>query len=155
MKSFLDRFKRRDPDERAPEVASEQIGKAGTPGDKPAPDIHVVALKAESKVPDSLTTSPAAASGLATVADNEVQLELGDFLHRIPQNLLRPGPHDVAMELRFDIAELSSLIARGQTSINLADLYARVPEIFRAEVRAEDNVEIRFPWQKLVNIVKT
>ena len=29
------------------------------------------------------------------------------------------------MALRFDVAELSGLIARGQTSINLADLYAR------------------------------
>jgi hypothetical protein len=154
MKSFLDRFKRRDPDERAPETASELIGKAGAPADKPA--IHVVSLETESKVPDpALASPPTGASPIATSVDNEVQLELGDFLHRIPQNLLRPGPHDVAMELRFDIAELSSLIARGQTSINLADLYARVPGIFRAEVRAEDNVEIRFPWQKLVNIVKT
>jgi hypothetical protein len=156
MKSFLDRFKRRDPDERAPEVASERIGKADAPADKPAPAIHVVSLEAESKVPDSSSTpTPAAASPSATVADNKVHLELGDFLHRIPQNLLRPGPHDVAMELRFDIAELSSLIARGQTSINLADLYARVPGIFRAEVRTEDNVEVRFPWQKLMSIVKT
>src|SRR5678815_3908509 len=124
MKSFLDRFKRRDPDERAPETASELIGKAGAPADKPA--IHVVSLETESKVPDpALASPPTGASPIATSVDNEVQLELGDFLHRIPQNLLRPGPHDVAMELRFDIAELSSLIARGQTSINLADLYAR------------------------------
>src|SRR5205823_14442431 len=83
----------------------------------------------------------------------EIRLELGDFLHRIPAQLLLPGPHDLKTELRFEIPDLSQRIAAGNTTINLAEIYRRVPQIFRAEVLEGDNVEVRFPWQKIAKLV--
>jgi len=37
--------------------------------------------------------------------------------------------------------------------VNLAEIYRRVPQIFRSEVLEGDNVEIRFPWQKIAKLV--
>ena len=89
----------------------------------------------------------------ASPEPEDVRLELGDFLHRIPAQLLLPGPHDLKVELRFDIAGLSRRIAQGETMVNLAEIYRRAPQIFRAEVIEADNVEIRFPWQKIQRLL--
>ncbi len=84
---------------------------------------------------------------------DELILELGDFLHRIPPAVLAPGPHDLRTELRFEISELSRQINRGQTTILLSELYKRCPHIFRGELGEAGATEIRFPWQKLAKLV--
>ncbi len=135
--SFLDRFKRKPNPEEPVAPIPEQ--KKTEPAKSPAPTKGSAAGQ-----PAAQKTPPAA---------DEVRLELGDFLHRIPAQLLLPGPHDLKTELRFDIPELSQRIARGETMLNLAEIYRRLPQIFRSEVLEGDNVEIRFPWQKIAKLV--
>ncbi|MEQ1854412.1 MAG: hypothetical protein ABMA01_22815, partial [Chthoniobacteraceae bacterium] len=134
---FLDRFKRK-PKPEEPEkkpVTGPSAGAAiGPSRDK----------KPASQQPAPAKTAP---------APDELRLELGDFLHRIPAQLLQPGPHDLKTELRFDIQSLSQQIAKGHTTIALAEIYRRVPNIFRGEILESDNVDIRFPWQKLAKLV--
>ena len=135
--SFLDRFKRKPKPEDAPvpDSKQEKPGPAGFAAKaKPAGEPHVTPQK----------PSPSA---------DDVRLELGDFLHRIPAQLLLAGPHELKTELRFDTASLSQWIAQGITMVNLAEIYRRVPQIFRAEVVEADNVEIRFPWQKIQKLL--
>src|SRR5471030_1868675 len=116
--SFLDRFKRKQKPDDAPAPLPEQkkFGAAGAPGGVKGP------VAGQPVLPKA---QPSA---------DEVRLELGDFLHRIPAQLLLPGPHDLKTELRFEINDLSQRIAKGNTTINLAEIYRRVPQIFRAEV---------------------
>ncbi len=83
----------------------------------------------------------------------EVKLELGDFLHRIPPHLLVAGPHDLMAELRFEIQDLSDRINNGQTTVSLSEIYKRLPDIFRGKILDSDNIEVRFPWQKLAKLV--
>ena len=149
MKSFLERFRRKGPEETSEGEAQELFSKAES-SKLPA----VVVPPATTSAADPLFSRPVRGPPERQPDSGDVRLELGDFLHRIPLNLLRPGPHHVGAEMRFEIGELSALIAKGQTTINLAELYRRMPSIFRAEVRATDNIEIRFPWQKLLNLVK-
>ncbi len=155
MKTFLDRFRRKgkgdEPSEGVPDLFAS--AKPGAADGKPEAVAAVNGPAAELKTPGiALTPVPVAQ---LKASDTHVRLELGDFLHRIPQNLLRPGPHDVSAELLFNVNDLSALIAGGQTSLNLVEIHRRAPGIFRNEVRAEDNIEIRFPWQKLMHLVKS
>lgn len=145
--SFLDRFKRKaKPDDDTapqPDSGSPAAESASVPP-KPQPAKPL----ASKTLPTKLTMPPK-----VVPASDEVRLELGDFLHRIPAQLLLPGPHDLKTELRFEIAVLSQQIAQGNTMVNLAEVYRRIPQIFRAEVVESDNVEIRFPWQKIAKLV--
>ena len=143
---FLDRFKRKAPTEPPlPEQkrTQEQKKAAETPA----------LNKPEGKGPGKFVPAPAPAPKKPTTSENDLRLELGDFLHRIPAHLLLPGPHDLKSELRFDIGDLSDRIAKGQTTVSLAEIYRRVPVIFRGEILDSDNIEIRFPWQKLAKLV--
>ena len=143
---FLERFKRKPPTEPPlPEQhkALEQKKPAEAASGK----------KTEAKgAPGSDLSSPSGSKKPGT-NDNDLRLELGDFLHRIPAHLLLAGPHDLKSELRFDIADLSAKISKGQTTISLAEIYRRVPTIFRGEILDSDNIEVRFPWQKLAKLV--
>ena len=113
--SFLDRFKRKSKSDDLPasQTGGEKSGSVG--GAKWAGADPVGPKKAEPEA-------------------DEVRLVLGDFLHRIPAQLLLPGPHDLDTELRFETGALSQRIASGITMVNLAEIYRRVPQIFRAEV---------------------
>src|SRR5258708_19290776 len=134
---FLDRFKRK-PKSETPEKPPESNGKAANPNaQKPG-------WKPTLAPPPQPKTPPSA---------DEFRLELGDFLHRIPAQVLLPGPHDLKTELRFEIRELSKQIAKGNTTIGLSEIYRRVPQIFRSEILESDNIEIRFPWQKISKLV--
>ena len=151
MKTFLDRFRRKgkgdEPSEGVPDLfanAKSDVSETKTEPNGPSADVKPAGI--------ALTPVPVAKS---KTSDTHVRLQLGDFLHRIPQNLLRPGPHDVSAELLFNINDLSALIAKGQTTLNLAEIHRRAPGIFRNEVVAEDKIEIRFPWQKLMHLVKS
>ena len=135
--SFLDRFKRKP-----------------QPADNPAPVPEKKKAEPAKKSPDAKgpVIGQLIPQKVAPSAD-EIRLELGDFLHRIPVHLLLPGPHELKSELRFQIADLSQRIAKGQTMVNLAEIYRRIPQIFRSEVLESDGIEIRFPWQKIAKLV--
>ena len=60
--------------------------------------------------------------------------------------------HLAAPWRKVAVATLGS--ASGHRSQALADS-GSLPSGLRSEVRAEDNVEIRFPWQKLMHLVKS
>jgi chromosome segregation ATPase len=127
---FLSRFKRKASAEPSPAPA------------QPAPLAFTPELKSMPPVAPPKTRGP-----------DELVLELGDFLHRLPAELLVPGPHDLHAEMRFEIAELSRRINKGQTTIALSEIYKRCPHIFRREITEKDDTEIRFPWQKLAKLV--
>src|SRR5436190_20983635 len=102
---FLSRFKRK---------AKEEIPPNSLPSATPA-------YTPEIKKP----TPPPTLPGQKKPGPDELVLELGDFLHRIPPALLASGPHDVHTELRFEIAQLSRQINKGQTTILLSEIYKR------------------------------
>jgi chromosome segregation ATPase len=149
MKSFLDRLRRKgtdegdpkkaeSPDEREQEAAKEGSSSGKVPVGEPVP---------AKKTPARETPSTPLREETATFV-------LGDFLKRIPEQLLAKGPHDETLPLTFDVSDLSSRIARGQTTLSLVEIYKRAPHLFPAEIRETDNIEIRFPWQKLLELVK-
>jgi len=80
-------------------------------------------------------------------------LEAGDFIDRIPHHLLRLGKFDLHKPLLFDMADISNRIARGIFTIPLADLMKALPEMFLEEAQAHHAMEIRFPWQKVMQMV--
>ena len=131
---FLNRFKRK---------ATETDPPATPPESKPASSTTT----AEAKQPYPTKKAPP--------NPDELRFELGDFLHRIPTHLLQSGPHDLKTELCFEIKELSDRIARGQTTISISEIYKRVPQIFREQILDSDNIEVRFPWQKLARLVNS
>src|SRR5436190_1657802 len=159
MKSFLDRFRRK-----ATDGKSAAPKKPGTPNEIAEEAIQAgysPTLKRRRKDADSdsdtimpTASKPAAAPPASGGLDEVVTFELGDFLGRIPEPLLATGPHDVKQPVKFDVGDLSARIARGQTTLPLAEIYKRIPSIFRGEIRESDNIEIRFPWQKLLQLVK-
>lgn len=130
---FLDRFRRK---------ATEPEPAATPPVGKPAASAYSPEVK--QALPQKKSPNP-----------NELRFELGDFLHRIPAHLIQPGPHDLKTEICFEIKELSERIAKGQTTISLAEIYKRVPHVFKGQILDSDNIEVRFPWQKLARLVNS
>ncbi len=131
---FLNRFRRKTTETQP--AANPPDAKTATPGSSP-------------EIKQPLPPKKAAPN------PDELRFELGDFLHRIPAHLLQSGPHDLKTELCFEIKELSERIAKGQTTISLAEIYKRVPQIFRDKILDSDNIEVRFPWQKLARLVNS
>src|SRR5258708_23563680 len=134
--SFLDRFKRKASEEttpgNAPEVkqASEikvegtravQLVAAGSD-----PDFKLLTKKEAPSIPGSM---PAPSPAEVTGQRHEIILELGDFLQRIPAQLLGDQKPDPATPLPFAIGDLADRIARGQTTVPMAEIYRRVPGI--------------------------
>ena len=176
--SFLDHFRKKSTDPHSEEgpqhvETRSEAGREGNPGsDEASKEGESDSEERLGKVtggksrttrpPESATSAPpahappgTAGSAPATKPADEtaIRFTLGDFLHRIPANLLKPGPHETNFELRFDPSDVADRIARGYTTISLAEVYKRAPHIFRNEIRETDNVEIRFPWQKLMSYV--
>ena len=160
--SFLDRFKRKEPN--------------GPAGGKPAGSPPRPARNVEPGAADSLAAAtvsprqnpllrnpakwanetpppPSPSPAVPPQSTHEIFLELGDFLPRIPKQWLHEGPHDVATRLKFEIAGLAERIARGHTTIPLTEIHRRVPEIFREEILPANETEVRFPWQKVMKML--
>ncbi|HEV7402982.1 MAG TPA: hypothetical protein VGO11_08655, partial [Chthoniobacteraceae bacterium] len=156
MKSFLDRFRRKDGDE--PEPSEAKAAEAPAKTDKPAPSKSAApkfAPPAKSTVrPEA---KPAAAAPAETeakpAADEPLVLELGDFLHRIPAGMLKEGPHDLHTPLQFDLDGVASRVARGETTVPLKELHRQVPHIFRDDALIPPDQEVRFPWQKVLKLL--
>ena len=128
MRSFFDRFRRKGADgspeepakklDAADEIAAHAIKsgysptlqKRGTQGDATA-----------SGTPTP-TSAPAPARVVPERREEVVTFQLGDFLRRIPEQLLAKGPHDETQPLTFQVSELSARIARGQTTVALVEI---------------------------------
>src|SRR4051812_21929565 len=110
MKSFLDRFRRKGPEEdegKKPETACDMAAArepaiSGRAGPVPRESASAPAVTS--------TESPAGLAAAAGRKEETITFELGDFLQRIPEQLLSPGDHDPKTQLVFDVGELSARI---------------------------------------------
>ena len=149
--SFLDRFQRKPSEDTAPakEVKAPPAGVPARPADTSgSPRSRGTGMPGFPPVEPLLPARPAQRG-----PKHEMHLELSDFLPRIAPQLLHEGPPADSTKLTCDIAELAERIARGQTGIRLTEIYRRVPEIFRDEIPASDETEIRFPGQKMMRML--
>lgn len=80
-------------------------------------------------------------------------LSLGDFIDRIPAELLEDREHDRSLPLTFEIGALSERIWRGQAEIAITEIFQRAPEVFRANVMKKVDATIRFPWRKVMGLI--
>jgi chromosome segregation ATPase len=161
--SFLDHFRRKSsaPDEatvrvaETPDPLAKKIVEAAdapaaplTQSVRDAGDAGVARMAEEKSKSSAAVPTPPAAE------ETRIRFCVGDFLHRIPHHLLKQGPHDITFEVAFDAADVGDRIAHGHTTIPLVEVYRRAPHIFRKEIRESDNIEIRFPWRKLMSFIK-
>lgn len=165
MKSFLDRFRRKSSDEDEADRKTESARDLADLALQKRAAAAAAAAAAKAGGKDAPAEDEPGAAGTPAVPalaeatpnprkDEIITFTLGDFLSRVPSQLLIAGDHDTTVPLTFEVVELSARIAKGQTTIPLAEIYKRVPKIFRGEIRESDNIEIRFPWQKLLELVK-
>ena len=85
--------------------------------------------------------------------EQDLILRLGDILPRVPAHLLKPGPHDAMLPVRFSVEELAEGIARGRVSVPLERLSSIYPQIFRDTSASRGEQEIPLPLQKLLEQV--
>lgn len=86
---------------------------------------------------------------------NEVlTLRLGDVLDRLPKQFLASGDHDLTRPLVFEITKLAKQIILGRQTIELVEVYRQLPAIFASEVKTSDNVQVQFPWPRLVEMLR-
>jgi hypothetical protein len=83
----------------------------------------------------------------------EITLRLGEILPRVPAHLLKPGPHDGMLPVRFSVEELAEKIARGRVSVPLERLSPLFPQVFRDSSAFPGQQEIPLPLQKLLEQV--
>lgn len=84
----------------------------------------------------------------------QVVLRLGDFIKRIPRDLLKSSELDLDRTLRFDLVDLADCLAEGISTVPLALLVQAIPDIFIDNVRDQQLAEIRFPWTRLLETIK-
>jgi hypothetical protein len=68
-------------------------------------------------------------------------------------DLLKPVDHDGTRTLTFEIAEIAKQIADGRPNFDLTEVYRQLPDIFAKELKPSDNLRIRFPWQRLIELL--
>ncbi len=82
--------------------------------------------------------------------EKEIVLTLGDVIARIPAKFLATGELDPAREIRFQIDEIAADIARGKATMPLSKIASACPDLFRGKITPSDDIEVMFPWQKVV-----
>lgn len=82
--------------------------------------------------------------------DAVVHLELGDFVDRIPTNLLAAANYDRHQTVDFLVSELYSDLARGRATVPASIIYHKCPEIFARPVSDTEDVEVHLPMHRLV-----
>jgi hypothetical protein len=80
-------------------------------------------------------------------------IELGHFIARVPPRLLKLGEFDTNRPLLFDMGTIADRIVRGIFTIPLSELLKAAPEIFVDGALTQPALEIRFPWQRVVDLV--
>lgn len=115
---------------------------------KPQPD-----TTADSSASPAAGSSAAPTGPTITKVGSDIIIALGEFLHRIPPNHLEVGPHDMRKEVRFDMLALEQRISGGETTLNLAEVYRQIPEIFRSEIKDGDNIQLHYPWRKVIAVI--
>jgi hypothetical protein len=166
MKAFLSRFKQKSLPEEPPVVQpapplvpATLPARAQVPApapERPAPrQVKAVPSAAPRMEKGPLLPAPAAKNLKPISEDTTIRLELGDFLDRIPSKFLQPGEHDRSTEVRFDLDFIGERIGRGTPGVPMTELYRRVPKVFRTETVTATDVEVRFPWQKVMRILST
>jgi hypothetical protein len=137
MKSFLDRFRRKGSHEPAGkkletgrDIAREAARSA------PGPD-----REGSGKPPEPHQAGP-------------IFLYLEDFLPRIPPELLASDIPDPRAPIAFDVDDIAQRIVEGYTTIAVSEIQKRAPLLFIGEIAGKDDVPLRFPWQKLLDMVR-
>jgi chromosome segregation ATPase len=165
--SFLDHFRRKssaaDDTTAQPVEKRDPVAKTTVASEVAAPQPEAVpearrdengGAPVDENEKKSVPADPAPDARSTDERDTRIRFSVGDFLHRIPHQLLKHGPHDITFEVSFEAADVGDRIAQGQTTIPLVEVYKRAPHIFRKEILESDNIEIRFPWQKLMSFIK-
>jgi hypothetical protein len=133
MKAFLQNILRKEGPPGAPDALPDGAGGGGSAGTSP----EILGQARETAASD-----PAA-----------LVLEVNDFLARIPPHLLKTGEFDSHRPLRFDVGEVAGRLNRGISTIPLGVLLEAAPEIFSDEALAQADLEIRFPWQRVLALI--
>ena len=158
MKRLLDHFRRKTiPAEVPPEKIASPAPVRATP-ERPVRVAPAMALSIKPSWHGSSPASNALPKSLAGSQDRKAPTEiltltLGDFLDRIPPQVLDGEDHDRSMPLPFDLGALSERIGRGCADIPVAEIYRRVPDIFSPKAVIDPDLNIRFPWQKVLSMV--
>ena len=159
MKNLFARFQRKDTESAAAPTAPPESSK-----EKAAPIEPVRLQTAVARAVKPSWHAPGAAfpqKGKGTpvpaeraLAAEMFTLRLGDFLDRIPPELLDAGTPDRTTPMPFDLAALSERIGRGETTIRLAEVYRRMPDIFRTDRAIDQDCTIPFPWKKVLAMIQ-
>ena len=83
-----------------------------------------------------------------------VTLRLGDFLDRLPPELLDTGTHDRGIPMPFDLTNLSERIGRGEAMIRVTEVYRRMPDVFRSDAAIHPDRMVPFPWKKVLEMMQ-
>ena len=83
-----------------------------------------------------------------------VTLRLGDFLDRIPPELLDTGTPDRSIPMPFDLSSLSERIGRGEAMIRVSEVYRRMPDVFRSDAAIHAERMIPFPWKRVLAMIE-
>jgi hypothetical protein len=129
------------------------------PDTNPKPDTNLVELVRTTLESKAETTwyshnsplSPRSALMDDPLLSQKISVETGEFLRRIPSELLAEGPHDHGKQIEFNAGELMSNIRQRKPSVPLSSIARACPELFVSEISPELDAEIYFPWHSVVD----
>ena len=159
MKNLFARFQRKDTESAAAPTAPPESSKEKAAPIEPARLQTAVARAVKPSWHAPGAVFPQKGKGTPVPAERALAAEmftlrLGDFLDRIPPELLDAGTPDRTTPMPFDLAALSERIGRGETTIRLAEVYRRMPDIFRTDKAIDQDCTIPFPWKKVLAMIQ-
>lgn len=159
MKKLFARFQRKDPESAAAPGVLPASSKEKAAPIEPARLQTAVARAVKPSWHATGAAFPQKGKSAAVPAERALAVEmftlrLGDFLDRIPPELLDAGTPDRTIPMPFDLAALSERIGRGETTIRLAEVYRRTPDIFRTDKAIDQDCTIPFPWKKVLAMLQ-
>ena len=158
MKNLLAHFRRKPSETAAAPAPPAEPPKAKAAPIEPVrmPTAVARAIKPAWHAPGASFPQKQRASALADrpAATEMVTLRLGDFLDRIPAELLDEGAHDRSIPMPFDLSALSERIGRGDATIRLTEVYRRTPDVFRPNAVIGQDRVIPFPWKKVLAMIE-
>jgi hypothetical protein len=130
----------------------QQAGRAEIPGARPgAPNADKKASAIPQRPGESMP--PLQVADEAGGASANLAIELGEFISRIPPRLLKHSGFDPHRPVLFDIGAIADRIARGAFMIPVEELIKVAPEIFVDVAPAQRALEVRFPWQRVEELL--